>query len=353
MHSASRNPFVPIANRLGFVYQSEPPGPRVHHGDRWESEAETKRARALYQDVECAAQEVSARGIDCPLADLIPTEHPDSAALAHWMSTQTAVDVDEASVIDWCRSDDTLEDWALRDGFGALVAAHGGDVPVELDCRVRHVRWHCSPLVLETDRGTLKAERVLVTVSNAVLWAGIPDFEPQLPDWKLDALAKLPLGYASKVVLEVRDAQELLPSEAYVMYGPGAPDTISFEVRPFGRDIVVGHLGGRFCQSLEAAGEAEMIAFATERLAAMYGNDIKPRIGRTASHRWSLDPHVLGAYSAARPGGADARKKLACPVDQRLFFAGEACTAEHYATAHGAHLSGQRAAEYMSSLFDA
>jgi monoamine oxidase len=45
------------------------------------------------------------------------------------------------------------------------------------------------------------------------------------------------------------------------------------------------------------------------------------------------------------PGKADCRADLATPVDDRLFFAGEACSKSGYSTAHGAYLTGIAAAE--------
>jgi monoamine oxidase len=45
------------------------------------------------------------------------------------------------------------------------------------------------------------------------------------------------------------------------------------------------------------------------------------------------------------PGRADDRAALALPVDDRLFFAGEACSRGDYSTAHGAYLTGLAAAE--------
>jgi monoamine oxidase len=36
---------------------------------------------------------------------------------------------------------------------------------------------------------------------------------------------------------------------------------------------------------------------------------------------------------------------LAAPVDDRLFFAGEACSTNDYSTAHGAYRTGVKAAE--------
>jgi monoamine oxidase len=47
------------------------------------------------------------------------------------------------------------------------------------------------------------------------------------------------------------------------------------------------------------------------------------------------------------PGKADCRAELAAPVDDRLFFAGEACSRSDYSTAHGAYVSGVAAAEAL------
>jgi monoamine oxidase len=45
------------------------------------------------------------------------------------------------------------------------------------------------------------------------------------------------------------------------------------------------------------------------------------------------------------PGKAECRTALATPVDDRLFFAGEACSRGDYSTAHGAYLTGVAAAD--------
>jgi monoamine oxidase len=62
------------------------------------------------------------------------------------------------------------------------------------------------------------------------------------------------------------------------------------------------------------------------------------------------DPLAGGSYSYARPGAADAREILADPLVERLFFAGEATSREHCASAHGAFMSGQRAAREALAL---
>jgi monoamine oxidase len=50
------------------------------------------------------------------------------------------------------------------------------------------------------------------------------------------------------------------------------------------------------------------------------------------------------------PGQAACRGALAAAVDNRLFFAGEACSQHDYSTAHGAYLTGVVAAEQVIAV---
>jgi monoamine oxidase len=70
------------------------------------------------------------------------------------------------------------------------------------------------------------------------------------------------------------------------------------------------------------------------------------------THDWAADPFARGAYSYVRVGGIDAQAVLASPIEDTLFFAGEATElAGHQATVHGALFAGQRAAdEVLNSL---
>ena len=60
------------------------------------------------------------------------------------------------------------------------------------------------------------------------------------------------------------------------------------------------------------------------------------------------DPLTLGAYSYATPGGSPARQFLATPVDELIYFAGEAVSIQHYGTCHGAYISGMETARAIS-----
>jgi polyamine oxidase len=61
--------------------------------------------------------------------------------------------------------------------------------------------------------------------------------------------------------------------------------------------------------------------------------------------RWGSDPNSLGSYSCDLVGKpADVCARFSAPVDN-LYFAGEAASAEHSGSVHGAYSSGIAAAE--------
>ena len=88
-----------------------------------------------------------------------------------------------------------------------------------------------------------------------------------------------------------------------------------------------------------------IFSFAAGELARLLGNDIRRKVAPLASTAWLQDPWSRGSYSYALPGHAEDRAVLAAPVDNRLFFAGEATSPNFFSTAHGAYLSGLTAAE--------
>ena len=89
-----------------------------------------------------------------------------------------------------------------------------------------------------------------------------------------------------------------------------------------------------------------MLAQAFGSLRGVFGRrPYASMLERFAWHDWQADPYALGAYSYVLAGGGRARRGLARPLDEALYFAGEACDVEGEAgTVGGALASGGRAA---------
>ena len=76
-----------------------------------------------------------------------------------------------------------------------------------------------------------------------------------------------------------------------------------------------------------------------------------PRPSALYFHDWHSDRHFRGAYSYTGVNALPAHQTLAAPVEETLFFAGEATeTKGHSGTVHGAIASGLRAARLLLNV---
>ena len=242
---------------------------------------------------------------------------------------------------------DTEVNWRLPAGYGALIAASAPDGGISLSTAVTMIDHSEAPIRLETSRGTVRAEAVIVTVPTAVLVCGTIRFRPALDD-KLDAASQLPLGLADKLFLALDHPQEFEP-DSHLLGSPHRAETGSYYLRPFGRPVIEAFFGGKAARALAGGGIAAAADFAAEELVSLLGSDFRRRLRPLAGSGWSRDPFILGSYSHALPGHAGARQKLARPIAGRLYFAGEACSTADFSTAHGAWQTGIEAAEAIVS----
>ena len=83
---------------------------------------------------------------------------------------------------------------------------------------------------------------------------------------------------------------------------------------------------------------------AMQSLRANFGNKIQPPEKHIIT-RWAQDAFAYGSYSYIPVGSSGSDyAAFAEPIDDRLFFAGEATHRQYPATVHGAFLSGLREA---------
>jgi monoamine oxidase len=76
----------------------------------------------------------------------------------------------------------------------------------------------------------------------------------------------------------------------------------------------------------------------------VFGAGLRRQIHKVATTGWVRDPDIMGGYSCALPGKAHLRPRLAEPLAERVWLAGEACSLDAFGTVHGARASGEAAA---------
>ncbi len=151
------------------------------------------------------------------------------------------------------------------------------------------------------------------------------------------------MGLLTKIPLQLSGARLGLRPFDDLLIERRARHDLFFLCFPFDLDLMVGFVGGDFAWEMEAAGAAAAVDFATDRLVDIFGSEVRAQVGRGTMTNWGAERHVRGAYAAARPGRAGAREVLRQPVDDTIWFAGEALAPEGLVqTAAGARLSGER-----------
>jgi monoamine oxidase len=224
-------------------------------------------------------------------------------------------------------------------GYGPLLEFLAREANVQLQRLVREVRWKPSSVEL---RGTFRGEpwsawapRAVITVPIGVL--------PSLVREKRHALANLESGPVVRVAMAFREAfwEKAHPGVAF-FHSPNAPFPTFWTPLPMHAPLLTCWAGGPKASRLTGRSERTLLSKALESVRSVLGNIDEPRA--YLMHDWQADPFARGGYSYVKVGGTGAREKLAAPLDETLYFAGEATDTEQSGTVGGALASGMRAA---------
>jgi monoamine oxidase len=344
LHSADRNPWVAVAQKQGASIDKTPPAwerpspvafPRAEH-DQYHEAMDRFFARL---------EQVAANEIDVPAAAALEPGCRWNGLINAISTYISGAEWDRVSAKDFDRYADSGVNWRVVEGLGSVVAAAGAKLPAMLDCPVHGVDHSGKRLRVETTRGAIAADQVIVTIPSTLLAKEQIKFTPALPK-KTHAAQGLPLGLDDKLFMALDGAEEF-ERDTRVFAHTDRAATAAYQFKPLGRPQIEAFFGGNLAAELEAGGDGAFFEFAVAELVGVFGSAFARRLKPIRIHRWGLDPFALGAYSYALPGYADCRATLAEPVDDRMFFAGEACSTHDFSTAHGGFNTGVAAADQV------
>jgi monoamine oxidase len=347
IYESDINPLAKLAPAAKLDIYPAPPGQRLRVGGRYAREGETEDYLSMLVRASNAIAD-SARGrADVSCAQVLPKD------LGDWRPTiefflgpfGCGKDLAEVSAMDLARALEHDFSAFCRQGYGALLEGVSAGLPIQLATPATRIEWAGRGGVdVETERGRIGAPIAIVTVSTNVLTSDKIKFVPDLPKRHLDGAAKLRLGSYDHITLELPgNPLGLRPDELVFEKASGRSTAALFAYA--GSALCTIDVGGSFGRDLSAKGDREMIAFALDWLARLYGNDVKSIVKRRDATRWNADPWVLGASSSAAPGAQPSRRILMEPLNNRVFFAGEAAHETLWGTVGGAWESGERAAD--------
>ena len=256
-----------------------------------------------------------------------------------------------------------------KHGYRSLIEWYEhrlASVAVELNTAVQMVRWSREGVKIEATRAGGKVvfggRAAIVTLPLGLLQADAVEFLPELPH-KRNAAERLAMGRVLRVTLQFRERFWALPKVgspnlAQLRFLMADDDYFPtwWTVYPIEAPLLVGWAPDIYADKLRGKSHDEVIAQARtslEHALPQYAREIHEGLVAGYFHDWQADPFSRGAYSYVKVGGLGAQEALAAPVEDSLFFAGEATESEgHHATVHGAIATGLRAAREIRAALD-
>jgi monoamine oxidase len=344
LHSADRNAWVKVAEQSGIAIDRTPAAWGVQYRDLGFSRAEQSAARKAFED--WSRRLATSPPASDRASDGLEAGEEWNTYVAIIAGFLSGAPPDRLSATDYSAYDEasTKSNWRVASGYGDLVAqSYPPDVPLSVATPIESLELGRDDVNLRTHAGELRAGAVILALPTTVLSGDSIKLPGELAPWR-EAAAQLPLGHTEKFFLEIA-GRSPFDADKQVLGNPRDPSTASYYLMPFGLPVIECFLSADGTQRLETGGPAAAFTFAIDQLAALFGSDVRRILRPLVASSWSRMVRIGGAYSYALPGQRDARRRLATPFEQRVFFAGEATSESDYSTVHGAHDSGVRAAE--------
>ncbi|KAG9319424.1 hypothetical protein KVV02_007989 [Mortierella alpina] len=312
--------------------------------------------------------------------------------LIHWhyanLEFANATPLDQLSLRHWDQDDDYEFSGAhsmIKEGYGQVPILLSQGLDVRLNKAVTGIkhsasstvppttsrtrnsqRNHTEPVQVKCRDGTsLECSAAVITVPLGVLKSRQIAFSPALPQWKEQAIRQLGFGLLNKLVLVFEKPFWNTADELFGYAGSGkkvrsAEDYSRKAYRSCrgkfymfwncmevsGLPVLVTLMAGQSAYDCEKMSKEDLVEEAMRTLALIHPHLQLPPPIETVVTRWSQDEFAQGSYSfVGKDGDGEDYDQLAKPIENRLYFAGEATCRQYPATAHGAYLSGIKVAK--------
>ena len=213
---------------------------------------------------------------------------------------------------------------------------HGGEI--FLSTVVKEIRWKQDNVeVIDSNSKNFSAQKILITVPLGVLQSKPNEeahinFSPPIPE-KLKSAKSIGYGTVMKVFLEFKNAfwesaeNQIRTTPELGFLITDTPFTAWWTQLPDKTPLLTGWLAGPNAENNKNKSEDEIISMALNALGYVFNTNktfLEKNLLAGKAFNWQTDPCSLGAYSYATVESTKAKKVLAKPVEETIFFAGEA-----------------------------
>ncbi|KAG7349569.1 polyamine oxidase [Nitzschia inconspicua] len=245
-------------------------------------------------------------------------------------------------------------------GYKPIVERLANGLDIQLETQVSTIEYDTKGVRLFTNRGIYEAKRVVCTIPLGVLKSGAVSFQPGLSESKQRAINRLGWGVVNKVALLFKKVFWPPKQSGFGVVSTETPFCqYILNKYPFTQvPMLEAYIVGKQAQRMADLSDEEVVNNIIHELSIMFGQTVDmledSLIQKIYIQRWEKEEFTRGAYSYAIMGSkADDFEAFEYSQLKVLFFAGEHTSVDYRGTAHGAFLSGRRAArDILSTLED-
>ena len=229
---------------------------------------------------------------------------------------------------------------------------------IEVSRTVERIEWQRGRVqVFARDGGELaqySAEQAVIALPLAILQHPVVVFDP-IPS-PLIYSNQLAMGTVRRFTLIFRERwwaeheEVKLPAMSFLFSRDTMPP-VWWTAHPWETRTLTGWIGGPRSAEFDQCTREQIGDLACAELAKIFSLPLaylRAQLIGCATHDWQTDPLSCGAYSYVPAGALDAVLRMATPVRDTLYFAGEHTDVTgHWGTVHAAMRSGIRAARQV------
>jgi monoamine oxidase len=220
----------------------------------------------------------------------------------------------------------------VKGGYGALIdflvdQCRNNDCRIVLATPAKIVEWEKNQVKVTSARGDIfQGRRLITTVSLGVLQEGSIQFSPDIPAY-CQAARQMGFGSVVKILLQFttsfwnKDHDNIgfiRSDEAVPAWWIQSADS---------EGLLTGWVTGERMRALQGLDEDSIVNLCLSSLSSIFSMekaDLRDQLVKALVRDWAAEPFVLGGYSFDTIDSAAARKTISQPLEETLFFAGEA-----------------------------
>lgn len=237
---------------------------------------------------------------------------------------------------EWSGDDDSSQ-YRINGGYSRLieflskdVIKHGGII--HLSTPVNEIRWQKNHAeVICGQSKSFTAGKVIITVPLGVLLSesgskGFIKFSPEVLELR-NSFNKIGFGTVIKFFLEFKEPfwEEIMQGLDFLFTDAAIPTW--WTQAPYSLPLLTGWIAGPGADRLSSMNDDDLISMGLDSLAYSFGTNnvfLQELLIAKKAVNWKTDPFAYGAYAYSTVESKEAKYILNQPIQDTLYFAGEA-----------------------------